>query len=203
VKIFLGEKYIEFVPLGTSIPRLDSTMYIRYEDTNTMRSSYLELEKDSGMQYLIMGCADVEQAFAEFKEMFDLVEAAGGLVENEKGEYLVMFRRGKWDLPKGKVDKGESAEEAALREVQEECGVNRLSIKGALPLTWHIYEQGGKKILKCTHWFSMRCTDTLPLVPQAEEGITEVRWLKKEDAIKAVSSSYGSIKDFALKALNV
>jgi 8-oxo-dGTP pyrophosphatase MutT (NUDIX family) len=202
VKIFLNEKYIEFMPLGTQIPRVNSTLYLKYEEPETLRSAYLELESGSGLEHLVAGCPDVETAFAEFQKMFALIEAAGGLVENEKGEFLLMFRRGKWDLPKGKLDKGETISQAALREVQEECGISGLSITGELSPTWHIYEQNGKKILKRTHWFRMKCTDTRPLVPQTSEGITEVKWMKKEDALKAFEDSYGSIKEFAIKAIS-
>jgi 8-oxo-dGTP pyrophosphatase MutT (NUDIX family) len=203
VKIFLNEKYIEFIPLGAPIPHLDSTMYIRYDEPATLRSSFAELEKDSGLQHLITGCGNVESAFAEFRKMFELVEAAGGLVENEKGEYLLIFRRGKWDLPKGKVDKGETVQEAALREVQEECGISGLSISGELTPTWHIYTEKGRRILKRTHWFRMKCTDTRPLVPQAEEDITEAKWMKKEEVLRVFSSSYGSIRELIGTAFSV
>jgi 8-oxo-dGTP pyrophosphatase MutT (NUDIX family) len=106
-----------------------------------------------------------------------LLQAAGGLVENEKGEILFMFRRGKWDLPKGKLDPGETLEECALREVEEETGVGQLELKKFLLVTLHEYEELGKVIEKKTHWYHMKTTSHQQLIPQAEEDITELRWI--------------------------
>lgn len=105
------------------------------------------------------------------------IEAAGGLVKNEKGEYLFIFRRGKWDLPKGKVDEGENVEQAAQREVEEECGIRVNHAGPLLGITYHMYEIQGSLILKSTTWYAMEVVGRHVLVPQIEEDITEVRWL--------------------------
>jgi len=101
-----------------------------------------------------------------------LIRAGGGLVENEKGEVLFMFRRGKWDLPKGKLDPGETLESCALREVKEETGVSQLELIQFLLVTEHEYEERGLFILKETHWYRMKTTSHESLIPQTEEDIS-------------------------------
>src|SRR5436190_10418844 len=96
-----------------------------------------------------------EKSFREFCARFTIVQAAGGLVKNNSDEYLFIFRRGKWDLPKGKADKNETPQQTALREVQEECGLNDLEIVSGLPATYHSYPEKQKNILKHTYWFLM------------------------------------------------
>ena len=122
-----------------------------------------------------------------------LILAAGGLVENEKGAILFMFRRGKWDLPKGKLDPGETLEECALREVGEETGVGQLDLKKFLLQTLHEYEELGKVIQKKTHWFQMTTTSHQSLLPQTEEDITELRWIAPADFEIVLRNTYPAI----------
>jgi 8-oxo-dGTP pyrophosphatase MutT (NUDIX family) len=122
-----------------------------------------------------------------------LLLAAGGLVENEKGEILFMFRRGKWDLPKGKLDPGETLEECALREVEEETGVGQLELKKFLLQTLHEYEELGKVIEKKTHWFHMLTTSHQSLIPQAEEDITDLRWIAPVNFEIVLRNTYPAI----------
>ncbi|HEY2350690.1 MAG TPA: NUDIX domain-containing protein [Puia sp.] len=122
-----------------------------------------------------------------------LILAAGGLVENEKGDILFMFRRGKWDLPKGKLDPGETLEECALREVEEETGVGQLEMKKFLLQTLHEYEELGKVIQKKTHWFLMTTTSLQSLVPQTEEDITDLRWIAPADFDIVLRNTYPAI----------
>ena len=107
----------------------------------------------------------------------------------------MIFRNGKWDLPKGKLEVGENIKECAIREVQEECGVSGLSIINALQDTYHTYEINGKKILKRTYWFSMHTDFKGILEPQIEEGITEVVWLDKKQIAEKLNNSFGNIKE--------
>jgi 8-oxo-dGTP pyrophosphatase MutT (NUDIX family) len=130
-----------------------------------------------------------------FKSMFKIVEAAGGLVKNPEGKYLFIFRNGKWDLPKGKIEKGEEVKEAAMREVEEECGIGGLTIIQQLETTYHTYTMENKEILKPTYWFEMTCSDTSALLPQTEEGITDVKWLGKKDLEVVRKNTYASVKD--------
>lgn len=133
--------------------------------------------------------------FIWFKSMFNLIEAAGGLVRNSKNEYLFIFRNNKWDLPKGKIEKGESIRKAAKREVEEECGIKGLTIIKELTPSFHTYFIGEKAILKPTYWFEMECSDTSDLVPQLEEGITEVKWLGLNKLGMVRENTYDSIID--------
>ena len=119
--------------------------------------------------------------------------AAGGLVINERGAVLFMFRRGKWDLPKGKLDPGETLEECALREVEEETGVGKLELRKFLLQTLHEYEELGKVIQKKTHWFLMTTTSHQSLVPQTEEDITDLQWIAQDDFDVVLRNTYPAI----------
>jgi 8-oxo-dGTP pyrophosphatase MutT (NUDIX family) len=131
-----------------------------------------------------------------FISYYTLIEAAGGLVQNKKGEYLTIFRLGKWDLPKGKIEYDESPEQAAVREVKEECGITGLSIVKELPLTFHSYSLKGKRKLKKTHWFLMKTDDDSKLIPQEEEHIEEARWMdEKTLSEKVLPNTYSSISE--------
>jgi 8-oxo-dGTP pyrophosphatase MutT (NUDIX family) len=123
------------------------------------------------------------------------IEAAGGYVLNNKDEALMIFRRGKWDLPKGKIDQGENSKEAALREVIEECGIKKLSILQKLIDTYHCYQQNGGFILKKTHWYIMTSNFEGKLSPQAEEGISKAEWRKINSLSELYSNTYPSIQE--------
>ena len=137
----------------------------------------------------------LEELRKAFWKKFILIQAGGGLVSNEKGDILFMFRRGKWDLPKGKLDKGETLEECAVREVAEETGLQDVKLDGPLLVTWHTYDDSGKHILKETHWYRMSATGAQALTPQAEEQITELKWVKEQDLATVLSDTFPSIKD--------
>ena len=131
------------------------------------------------------------------------IEAAGGAVQLRKNhKLLLIFRNGKWDLPKGKLERGESPEEAAIREVKEECGIRSLIITRPLCETYHSYELKGKPVLKKTYWFEMTCQEDEVPVPQTMEGITEARWMDEKEVKKAMENTYPNILE-VLKALSV
>jgi 8-oxo-dGTP pyrophosphatase MutT (NUDIX family) len=126
---------------------------------------------------------------------FLLVKAGGGLVRNGEGQYLFMLRRGIWDLPKGKLDPGETIEQCAVREVGEETGLQGVQLGAPLLVTYHTYDENGKHILKETHWFRMHVTDMKGLKPQQAEQITELRWVEG-DAMKALlRNTFPSVRD--------
>lgn len=130
---------------------------------------------------------------------FTTYKAGGGLVINEKGQLLMIFRRGNWDLPKGKLDKGEKIEDCALREVQEETGVNALQLGKKVATTYHIYEHKGKNIIKDTDWFMMQTNDTKPLLPQTEEDIAIAKWVDKKEAKLLIKQSYTIVQQLVNK----
>ena len=159
----------------------------------------IEILESSGSKMenfgLVVLTDDVSRAFNSFQKNYILVEAAGGAVYNEKGELLLIFRQGKWDLPKGKVDEGESFKEAAVREVEEECGLRGLHITDPIGAMYHTYFQGGKRMLKQTHWFVMMTLDASKMKPQLEENITDLGWFKPLDLKLDELNTYNSIRE--------
>lgn len=132
--------------------------------------------------------------FKKFSAEFKVIEAGGGLIKNEKGEYLLIYRHDKWDLPKGKLDKKESPERGAVRECEEECGLKDIKLKDFLMHTYHIYPYKGNWALKKTWWYNMESNQT-DLVPQLEENITKVEWKGKKDMPAVLKNTYSNIKD--------
>lgn len=129
----------------------------------------------------------------DFLADHELVEAAGGLVYNDTNQLLMIFRDGKWDLPKGKLEFSESIQECAIREVEEECGVFGLTIINQLTDTYHTYMHMNQKILKRTYWFNMKTKYKGKLIAQISEGITRVEWFDKEDVAKSLENSHKNI----------
>ncbi|MDR0413808.1 MAG: NUDIX domain-containing protein [Prevotellaceae bacterium] len=144
-----------------------------------------------------------ESEWAHFCSRHLLIEAAGGLVKNSDGEYLVIFRNGRWDLPKGKREAGESLEQTAIREVMEECGIDGLTLQGLLHVTYHTYTLQETNVLKQTTWYAMSYAGSRCLLrPQAEEGIETAEFLSAEKAAACLAASYPSIREvFAAERL--
>ena len=139
--------------------------------------------------------SDPLKEWTEFKLFFKYLIAAGGTVFNLSEELLTIFRNGKWDLPKGKLEQGEDIPVCALREVEEECGVGDLKIVKELLSTFHCYQtKKGVWVLKRTYWYEMTTRYEGPLVPQTEEGIEIVEWVEPEKYHKIKSNTYNSIR---------
>ncbi len=126
-------------------------------------------------------------------DFFELIKAGGGVVWNENNELLMIERLGKWDLPKGKLDPGEDMAECAEREVAEETGLQNIILDHFIKSTYHIYNMKDTWILKQTDWYKMKAKSQ-NLTPQAEEGITQSKWISKEDISTYISDSYANIK---------
>ncbi|WP_299590456.1 NUDIX domain-containing protein [Mucilaginibacter sp.] len=144
-------------------------------------------------------CDDAKAFLKAVSKSIWLIKAAGGLVKNEYNEYLFIYRNDKWDLPKGKIEKQEGTKEAAVREVEEECGIKVSKLDEMICKTYHSYILKGEVVLKKTYWFNMRCKGQNNLKPQREEGITDVRWFKKEDISPIVENTFPSIMDVLVK----
>ena len=138
---------------------------------------------------------EADRLFARFAEAFVPVEAGGGLVTSPRGEVLMIYRNGRWDLPKGKLEPGEEIADCALREVQEECGVSGLTLGKLLTRTYHLYEMHGRWMLKRTTWFAMSHSGAGELVPQVEEGITDIRWIAGVNLRLYVDNTYATIRE--------
>lgn len=142
---------------------------------------------------------DTGEQVADFasalRDSFEEMPAAGGLVRSANGALLLILRNGFWDLPKGKLEKGEEVEEAALREVREETGLESLEMGNLAKTTWHVFERKGRWRWKQTSWFWMAGDASEPVHPQAEEGITEVRWWSLEELREDMPRTFPQIED--------
>lgn len=137
---------------------------------------------------------DPERVFEEFCLQFVTVRAAGGVVENGSGCLLMIYRKGWWDLPKGHVEQGETTEQAAVREVEEETGLVDLSVGELITTTQHFYNDFGPWEMKRTWWYAMRHEGTGDTVPQSEEGIDRVEWLGGKELWGALEGAYTTIR---------
>ncbi|MES2763766.1 MAG: NUDIX domain-containing protein [Bacteroidota bacterium] len=157
-----------------------------------------EFEKfahESSATLLTFETDNLETGLQKFTKAFKYIYAAGGLIEKEN-TWLFIFRLKRWDLPKGKLDAGESPEEAAIRECEEECGITQLTITKTLEPTYHIYAHKGSYALKKTYWYAMSTKHTGTLVPQLEENIEKVEWFTKSQIQEIVfPNSYPAILD--------
>ena len=200
IKIFSTTKTIYLIDSQSSFkPSKDAVLYTvqsKKEITN-----YLSIVKnDTKTTTIYFLNPDLNWLFESFSDNYKYIEAAGGLVKNDIKEWLFIFRNGVWDLPKGKIEKGEAINIAAIREVEEECGISSLEIIKEIPSTYHIYFQKNKEYLKRTYWFEMICRDFTTPKPQIEEGITEVKWVSDKNLKQIYNNTFESIKD-VLKAI--
>lgn len=164
-----------------------------YKDDITIES-VLVIVKSKKFDVIYVYHEDIKLLWKEFKWFFKIEKAAGGLVKNQQKETLFIYRFEKWDLPKGKIEKGESKKEAAIREVEEECGITGLKIKSKLQKTYHIFQRKGREILKITYWYSMKTDYNGKLSPQIEEGITDAVFKSDTEVNEALKNTYRNIK---------
>lgn len=180
---------------------LPETIFIDELDTHTIKSMLREIALPEIKQGIFLH-PDLEELRTRFFKKFEIHVAGGGLVLNKNKEILMIFRRGFWDLPKGHLDKGETIEACALREVQEETGLNLVSILSPLCITYHTYEHGTHHILKESHWYLMQFAAKETLVPQTEEDIEKIEWVKPEELPVYLAKAYPSIRDVVQAYLN-
>lgn len=172
----------------------DDAVFIDELDPHTVKSMVHEMqqEKIHAGVFLHPDLGELQQAF--FKK-FTVQQAAGGLVINANNEWLLIFRRGKWDLPKGKLEKKEKLEDCAVREAEEETGLKNITLQKPLGITWHTYHEGTRFILKESHWYLMTVSGDQQLVPQTEEEIEEVRWVNPNTLDEYLGLTYPSVAD--------
>jgi|SRR5690606_4157918 len=138
---------------------------------------------------------NIQKIFKDTLSKIRIIRAAGGLVKNGKGEYLFIYRLGKWDLPKGKVEEGEKIKVTARREVEEECGISIDYLGEKICTTYHTYSLSNKLILKQTNWYEMGINKSPELIPQLEEDITKAEWIKPNSLKKIRENTYPLILD--------
>lgn len=182
-KIYIGEKPIILAAseAKTSFPELQTMEYDGKAQSLLEQIEAFEENRFSGSGLLIYA-SNLKELLKDFFDFYKIIEAAGGLVLNEKQEILAIYRLGVWDLPKGKVEKGETLDAAAIREVQEETGLQAIELKRHLIDTHHTYidPRKNRRVLKISHWFLMQTKEN-ELVPQTEEDIELAVWLPVEE----------------------
>ncbi|HSO89034.1 MAG TPA: NUDIX domain-containing protein [Draconibacterium sp.] len=197
-EVFWNDRKIVITHPG-NIPIIKAT--VRFEQINSpdeVKDWFLDFTRSKNVSAVFSHPIPEEFWKDIFVPAFKPVPAAGGIVIRDE-KLLFILRNGKWDLPKGKIDAGESAEEAALREVAEECGIKGHHIIKKLPSTFHIYQSPysdsfGQWILKETHWFEMNYTGTKNGSPQTIENISEIRWFAKNELEEVLANTYENLK---------
>jgi 8-oxo-dGTP pyrophosphatase MutT (NUDIX family) len=181
---------------GFNIPKRTSRVAIYHiNKLANLKKLITAMEIGSITEDLIILSDDLEWLHINFFDSFKIIVAGGGLVVNQSGQVLMMYRKKKWDLPKGKIEKNESNKEGAIREVEEETGVNILGIQRKLGKTYHTYKLRDKWVLKETHWYLMDGDENSALIPQTKEGIEKVEWCGKKTIKEYLKNSYNSIQD--------
>ncbi len=198
IKIYFDTKPVflctALTPELTEILHHPDAVFIDEFSVNAIKSLLHEIIKPQFHAGVVLHTNLNELKKAFFKN-FTQIEAAGGIVENENHQLLFIERLGKWDLPKGKIEKGEKEEDAASREIEEETGVKNLTLKNKIGETYHTYNAFGKNFIKTTHWFYLMCKNDQQLTPQTEENITAIQWVNKNELEIQLSNTYPSIKD--------
>lgn len=172
----------------------EETVFIDDFNVHTVKAMIHEMELAKIHRGVFLH-EDVDAVLKTFKKKFVLVVAAGGLVHTNQNELLLIFRRGKWDLPKGKLDANEKIEDCAVREIEEETGLTNVEIEKPLTITFHTYHENGKHILKESHWFLMKADKETNLLPQTEEDIEKCEWVSIEQLAPYMENTHASILD--------
>ncbi len=170
-------------------------LFFKYHEKEGLKEILEIYSKLSQIKSLTLFHFDIEELRNVFRTCFRQIDAAGGVVRNKQGEFLFIFRRKKWDLAKGKVDKGETFAQAAIREVSEETGLNNLKIARPLMSTYHTYPHKGDIVLKKTYWFEMEYNGNDTPIPQTEEDIEEVKWFKPDELFIPFQNTFPLIED--------
>ena len=164
-------------------------------DGFNFREFYHRLNDENSDVEFVLLTTNAKRLYNQIKLSLKIIRAAGGVVWSEENKFLFIFRKGVWDLPKGKIEDGEKSRKAAVREVEEECGILISSAGDKICKTYHAYELNGDVILKKTSWYWMRADSSQTLIPQLEEDITEARWLAPAEFDLVKQHTYPLIRD--------
>ena len=177
-----------------------SLIHAKYRGKPKILMNYIELlEKNKHHEGIIIQGDDVEQLWRDFKSLYYYIKAGGGLVINQFGKVLLIFRRGVWDLPKGKQDPGETLAQTALREVREETGITDLKLIEKLGNGYHCYLMSKQRTLKRTRWYLMQTQSPDSLVLQKEEGIQDAAWFDPKELPRLNMPMYNNIRDVLMR----
>ncbi len=188
-KIFVGDKPIVLTTLVEA-----ETDFKNYSLKKANMAKVIRKLRKKSIREVRLIHKNPKKLLKKFLKKLPNVVAGGGKVYNTNGDILFIYRNDKWDLPKGKAEKKETIEQTALREVEEETGVNGLEIIKALDTTYHVFKRNGTYRIKVTYWFEMQTAYAGELLAQANEGITKVAWLGKNESQEALNNSYPNIR---------
>lgn len=200
-KVFVNKTPIVLTD-NVEISIKEKCVIVPFEDGNQLEEIVWDLENGKSKLPVYITHFDLDELWAVFMHQFKYVHAAGGMVFNELGQFLVIYRNGKWDLPKGHLKKGERPEFGGMREVEEECGVTGLEVLKCLDTTFHMYERNGL-VLKKTFWYVMKTHADQDLIAQEEEGIDLVAWKTKKDIKHMIKNSFPIVKHLLKKGVSL
>jgi len=189
-KIYFGSIPLIITSLDTPAPQ---GFLLEDGDKESIQAAIKTLNTAEQKQLIYIQPSE-EKALETLKMDFTVIQAAGGLAYTSEEEVLLIYRRGKWDLPKGKLDEGESIETCAVREVEEETGLQGIILEDLIQMTYHTYQEGGTDILKETFWYYMKAKKQ-DLHPQTDEDIDECRWVPKQAIANYFTNMQPSVKD--------
>ena len=188
-KVFVNQKEII---LTSTFPKGNGVKVLPL--TSTPFKKILRIVRTTRIKRLYLVHDNPKKLLSGFKKKLPVTIAAGGVVQHENGKLLFIYRKKRWDLPKGKVDKSESLQDAAKREVKEETGVKKIKVGKLAGITYHIFKRNNRYQLKETHWFFMKSSYEGTLVPEVMEEITKASWKNKDKTAKAIKKTYPNIK---------
>ena len=206
-KIYINDTplfLVDKVNANAFLPGNDKNLVAAYRGKRKMLLNYANmLEHSPHYESIVLYAEDVEALFEDFKSHYKFVEAAGGVVYNEDREVLLIYRLGNWDLPKGKMEEGETRDVSALREVIEETGIEDVKLENYILTSYHTYfNRKGKRCLKPTYWYRM-FTHKQNLTPQTEEDIEKAVWKKLDEFLDAPTQTYQSIRSILAEELKI
>jgi 8-oxo-dGTP pyrophosphatase MutT (NUDIX family) len=201
-KIYFGDRIVFLTSKITKTFEKNDGLFYKYRGKDELEEVLRAFENSPNIGSLYIFHTDEEVLLELVKSCYVIVEAAGGVVKRSDGKQLAIFRRGKWDLPKGKVEKGEFYKQTALREVEEECGIHNIEAGKKFTDTYHIYSEKGKTILKRTVWYEMILTGDEPVVVQTSEDITDYVWFDYKSVKDIMKNTFESLKDIFILTIN-
>jgi ADP-ribose pyrophosphatase YjhB (NUDIX family) len=189
-KVFVNQKEII---LTSTAPKSKGVKVLPLKSTPF--KNIIRIIRTTRVKRLYLMHDNPKKLLSGFKKKLPVTIAAGGVVQHEEGKLLFIYRKKRWDLPKGRVDKGETLEGAAKREVKEETGVKKIKVGKPAGVTYHVFKRNNRYQLKETHWFFMKTSYEGVLTPEIKEDITKATWKNKSKTAKAIKNTYPNIED--------